>query len=263
MPADLCGSGPIAAQVLRRAVVHLVVLKHAMAQPSPSSVAVIIQRQGSDAGQAIDQRKAEDKDYLVETGLWVEMIGPEREFMTVPMTQVTLSQLKNALAMGESLGCLLWALGRVESIPPYDRHCDPHVLLQILPERPVEALAKEARLREFSELEKARSAAERWHWRSRAREIAERGYFETDEVRQEGSLPVADIIRASAEAAFNGGEAPAPLRGDFPAFGKPYCDLTPSEWTQAKSIAVERHRALNWVCGMAPDNRWEQTPTDT
>jgi len=26
---------------------------------------------------------------------------------------------------------------------------------------------------------------------------------------------------------------------------------------------MERHKALNWLCGFAPGNRWDETPTDT
>jgi hypothetical protein len=50
---------------------------------------------------------------------------------------------------------------------------------------------------------------------------------------------------------------------DFVAKGKPYRELTPLEWSQVRSIAMERHLALNWLCGFAPDNKWDQTPTTT
>ena len=42
-----------------------------------------------------------------------------------------------------------------------------------------------------------------------------------------------------------------------------YRDLTDEEWSSIRSIAFERHFALNWLCGYAPDNRWDETPTDT
>jgi hypothetical protein len=29
------------------------------------------------------------------------------------------------------------------------------------------------------------------------------------------------------------------------------------------SITEERHFALNWLCGYAPDNDWDATPTPT
>src|SRR5579871_4960160 len=50
--------------------------------------------------------------------------------------------------------------------------------------------------------------------------------------------------------------------GDFPAFGNPYWDISEEEYSIATSIAVERHQALNWICGRAPNNRWDETPTD-
>ena len=40
-------------------------------------------------------------------------------------------------------------------------------------------------------------------------------------------------------------------------------DLTEEEWREVTSIAAERHFALNWLCGYAPGNRWDATPTET
>ena len=48
---------------------------------------------------------------------------------------------------------------------------------------------------------------------------------------------------------------------DFPAFGKAYRNLSEDEYEQATSIAMERHLALNWLCGY--DSDWDETPTDT
>lgn len=57
---------------------------------------------------------------------------------------------------------------------------------------------------------------------------------------------------------------PAPVVDrDFAAQGKAYRDLTDDEWSEVQSISIERHLALNWVCGYAPNNRWEETRTDT
>jgi hypothetical protein len=44
-------------------------------------------------------------------------------------------------------------------------------------------------------------------------------------------------------------------------FGKPYAELTESEWSTMQSIASERWYGLNWVCGYAMD--WDKVPTDT
>jgi hypothetical protein len=50
---------------------------------------------------------------------------------------------------------------------------------------------------------------------------------------------------------------------DFAVHGKAYRDLSPEEWSEVRSITLERHFALNWLCGYAPNNRWDETPTDT
>jgi len=56
---------------------------------------------------------------------------------------------------------------------------------------------------------------------------------------------------------------PTSIDEDFPAFGRAYRDLSSDEWAAVKSIAMERHFALNWLCGYAPENGWDDTPTDT
>ena len=45
------------------------------------------------------------------------------------------------------------------------------------------------------------------------------------------------------------GVLPAPMRGDFRAYGKVYRHLSPEQHAEAHSIAVERHHALNWLAG--------------
>ena len=40
------------------------------------------------------------------------------------------------------------------------------------------------------------------------------------------------------------------MRGDFRAYGKVYRHLSPEQHAEAHSIALERHHALNWLCGL-------------
>jgi hypothetical protein len=49
----------------------------------------------------------------------------------------------------------------------------------------------------------------------------------------------------------------------FPANGEAYRDLDDAQARALASIALERHTALNRLCGRAPGNRWDETPTDT
>ena len=71
------------------------------------------------------------------------------------------------------------------------------------------------------------------------------------------------VVRVAAREAHKKGDIPTPVDGDFPAHAKAYRDLSDLERSQMMSIAMERHRALNWLCGFAPENRWDETPTDT
>ena len=57
------------------------------------------------------------------------------------------------------------------------------------------------------------------------------------------------------------GLLPRPIRGDFPAFGTVYRELNTEHQAEAHQLAWERHRALNWLCGLG--KRWDDVPTDT
>jgi hypothetical protein len=57
------------------------------------------------------------------------------------------------------------------------------------------------------------------------------------------------------------GVLPSPLRGDFRAYGKVYRHLAPEQHAEALSIALERHHALNWLCGEGTS--WDDVPLDT
>ncbi len=76
-------------------------------------------------------------------------------------------------------------------------------------------------------------------------------------------LSIEDVIRLAAEEAVSRGDLAEALGDDFPIFGGPYRDSSADEWAQATSIAMERHKALNWLCGYTPQNRWDEVPTDT
>jgi hypothetical protein len=105
-----------------------------------------------------------------------------------------------------------------------------------------------------------RELAELWHWRCRTRKLLESGEIPT--VLQNG-MTMDEIIRLCATKAAEAHAFERPIGDDFPAFGKPFRDISVEESTTATSIAQERHRAFNWLCGYAPGNRWNETTTDT
>jgi hypothetical protein len=157
-------------------------------------------------------------------------------------------ELVDGLWQGEGLGVLLWALERA-ALPPYDRSFEPTTLLA--------TAVGEAQLRDRTELEHARESARLWHWRARTAFLGASGGLELPE----GWLSFEQLIAVAALRGHEAGLLPAPLRGDFPAFGTSYRGLDNEQQLEMLSIAYERHRALNWLCN--PSSNWASAPTDT
>jgi hypothetical protein len=154
----------------------------------------------------------------------------------------------DAVWQAEGLGTLLWALGRLE-LPPYDLAFDHDRLL---------ATALDgATLRPTEEIEHAREAARLWLWRARTSALQAGGGVRLPDRWQSFD----QLIAATAMRAHEHGLLPRPLRGDFPAFGTVYRELSLEQRKEAESIAWERHRALNWLCGLGVS--WDDVPADT
>jgi hypothetical protein len=153
-----------------------------------------------------------------------------------------------AVWAGEGLGMLLWAFESAQ-LPPYDR---PFETAQLL-----EADIDDAVLRPAEEVERARGTAGLWHWRARTAELEARG--ETGLPAQWVSFD--QLVGATAMRGFEQGLLPRPIRGDFPAFGAVYRELDEEQRSEAHQIAWQRHRALNWLCGLG--RNWDTVPMDT
>ena len=67
------------------------------------------------------------------------------------------------------------------------------------------------------------------------------------------------LTRQSAARAHAEGSLPAPIDGDFPAYGKAYRELADDEYAEATAIATERLRAFNWLAGSSSD--WDSVAT--
>jgi hypothetical protein len=152
----------------------------------------------------------------------------------------------DAVWHGEALGTLLWALQLAE-LPPYDRAFDPDGVVATDP--------GDGELRDPDELALERESARLWHWRARTAGLAG-----TPVELPEQYATFEQLIAATAMRGYELGLLPAPIRGDFRAFGKPYRHLEDAQREEAHSIAVERHHALNWLGGGAS---WDDVPLDT
>ena len=154
----------------------------------------------------------------------------------------------DAVWRGEALGTLLWALQLIE-LPPYDQPFDP--------EQVAAAGLEEAELRDAEEIELERDSARLWHWRARTTTLQAAGALELPERYSTFD----QLIAATAMRGYEQGVLPAPMRGDFRAYGKVYRHLAPEQHAEAHSLAVERHHALNWLCGAG--ETWDDVPLDT
>ena len=154
----------------------------------------------------------------------------------------------DAVWRGEGLGTLLWGLQLAE-LPPYDQPFDPDAL--------VEASLEEARVRDAEEVELERESARLWLWRARTTDLQAAGDVELPE----RFASFDQLIAATAMRGFEQGLLPAPMRGDFRAYGKVYRHLAPEQQAEAHSIALERQHALNWLAGLG--DSWDDVPLDT
>ena len=135
---------------------------------------------------------------------------------------------------GEGLGTLLWSLGLSSSSrttgPSTPSGCSR-------PRRPRGTCVRSPRSSTPSRPRRL------WHWRTRTEALRAADALELptswDSLEQ--------LVAVAAMRGYERGLLPSPLRGDFPAFGTGYRDLSPAQSAEVISIAYERHRALEWL----------------
>jgi hypothetical protein len=173
----------------------------------------------------------------------------ELALLSRPPSEWDEQDVVDAVWHGEALGTLGWALAVYDTLPGYDQPFD-HVA--VASEPPPEG----AQLRPLEQVEQARETARLWHWRARTAELAADGSVQLPERWRSFD----QLVAAAAMRGFEDGLLPAPLRGDFPAFGKIYRHLDDEQRSLALSIAAERHYALNWLLATSD---WDEVTTDT
>lgn len=213
--------------------------------------------QGRAEPREADEFLAKLLEWRQEEGLTELYSSVERNLIGRHPSTWTPQDVLNATWRQESIGTLLWALSEYEELPPYDSEfANVAEIVPVL--APTEQFVTQALLRPADEIERARDVAELWHWRSRTTQLQNAPDAHAS-VREEHDLKA--IVRDAATHAYKQGDIAEPMDADFPAFGKPYRELTDDEYARVTSIAMERHFALNWLCGYS-DN-WDETPTDT
>lgn len=261
-------SRPTADEAARRLIILKHIVASALIAPPRAMLEQMTAKWNADErdkfGREAESRREQFWRGLRDVGLWQHLSPREQAHAQSTIVTMTVQQQVDASWRMEAAQTLMWALDMLPELPRYDRMASLDLLKQI-PSRDVTAFIRSARFRDRAELDRARDTAEFWHWRSRTRELIERGesFPDDEKMKAAGFRSYDDIVRFSARNAAEQGTIPPCVGEDFPAKGKAYRDLSDGEWSEVRSITAERHFALNWLCGHAPDNNWDETPTDT
>lgn len=180
------------------------------------------------------------KAWIPRTGLRDECEEWEASLLEAPLGKLEPQARINATWMSEGLVVLSWALGRSE-MPPHDEMVDPKALtegLGFLQEGAGGLLASPS-LRSSQELGEMGERMFAIHWRLRDFSIR----------------PQATDLWRVAKNQWMGeaGVRQLPLiDGDLPIRGVPIANSEEKDWRGCLSIAMERHRAANWLAGHSP-----------
>lgn len=204
-------------------------------------------------------------DELKKLKLWKNHVSPwEKIYLQSYGINMDKSAHISASWRMESIGIMMWALQYIPDWPKIDEEIEPN-LIKTIELKKIKMFSKWPTIRNKEELNKKRDLIELWHWRVRTRQIIERGdpFHKDENMEKIGLTSYEDIIRYTARLVKEKGDSPEIIDDDFKFQGKAFRDLNDTEYQKATSIIMERHFALNWLCGKAPFNNWDDTPTDT
>lgn len=196
--------------------------------------------------------------WLKTEGVLPHQSAAEKKLMAKPLGRWKETQAFEMTWRTEALAALLWALGKLPAMPSYDKRVDSQYVFGHVPVlEPVQGWLRGVRLRARAKLDAECDVAEYWHWRARTEMLRRQGFVPPDGDTFEA------CIRRAAESALKKKIIPKVVRGDAPILGKSYGKLTDAQYADAHSVAVERHCALNWLCGYSDGGDWDTTRTDT
>lgn len=257
-------SRPSPTEVADRLVALKSSIVYALGAPPREVVAGMRARATKDERARMDEKADEARDAfwtpIYDTPVFEVLTDNERAISEATLITLTEEQQIDASWWIEGAAMLAYSAFIIEELPAFDVQVSPE-LLQFIPNPPdLEKFRAQIKLRSEVEIDAARAAAELWHWRSRTRELQEGGFALPEELRKPGIATLDDVIRVTSAHAFEEGTIARAIDGDFPARGQAYRTLSADDFSEVRSIAVERHRALNWLSGRGP---WDEVSTET
>ena len=171
----------------------------------------------------------------------------EQRIIETPAQQLAQQDLIDSIWTLEGLAVIAWALGLLD-LPPYDRLVETDELLTALAfldySRSRDIITKAA-LRPVDDLERFNRQIFAYHWRM---------------VDYRVNRTTIDFARVQF--------GPEPLdvswalvNGDLALQGVEIVEAEPELFARMSSVAMERHKASNWLCGHA--RVYSETPIDT
>jgi hypothetical protein len=188
-------------------------------------------------------------EWFTQEGIANYFSENEKKLLNKPLGTWTDGAMKYTSWRNQSVGTLLWSLSYYDEIPqlPDGFRLKKNLVDKIQIFKPAKDFFQKAALREVNEIRKEREIAELWHWRIR------KGLQVADDVQNN--------IKNAAFSAYQDGLITEPIKNDFPISNKAFSELTQHEFQLVTSLIMERHLALNWLCGYSKN--WDETPTDT
>lgn len=258
---------PTAQAVADRLVALKVSIVYALGAPPRETVAAMRARASKQERAQMDEKADEARDAfwtpIYDTPVFDALTDTERAISEATLVTLTEQQQIDTSWWIEGAAMLAYAAYIIDELPPFDVQVSPELLEFIPNPGDLVAFRDKIKLRPEVEIDRARAAAELWHWRSRTRELQDAGFQLPDDLKKPELQTLDDVIRLTAAHAAHDGTIKSAIDGDFPARNKAYRALSDDEWSEVRSIAVERHRALNWLTGRAPGHRWDDTPVET
>lgn len=191
----------------------------------------------------------EARAWCGELGLDDELEPDERRIIAAPIGSLPMQRTIEVTWRAEGLVVLAYALGVVE-LPGLVEKCDPAAVanaLGFLAPRDGTALAAPG-LRPYEQLEQLTDAYRMLHWRLRHHASGKGPYHFAGLV---ANSACAEVVAERLEL----------VDGDLALQGVPLTRADPDAVSNARSLVLERHTALEWLLGQHPE--YSAIETDT
>jgi len=254
--------------IYKRLIVLKYVVAHAFSTPPRDKLQEIMKKWSAQEKKEFEMESHKKSSEMIfnmkKLGVYSAASPKERKFLNSNIINMDSYEQIASTWRIECILMLMWALNYLKEFPSIEEQAEPELLKKINNEK-ISLFYKGPKLRDRKEIFKARDLIESWHWRSRTRQLieTEKNFKLPPEMVSQGLNSLDDVIRLSAKDGYETGYLKEIKDEDYVVEGIPFRDLSRDKWSCVNSIIMERHYALNWLCGYAPRNKWDETPIDT